>query len=108
MSETLLIAPEWLGRSGLWLIDARGKRKPVDAEEIGLSEELADRLEAWMDAFDAIYDEADEAASDFASEAERRGWEAEGAALAQAVAAALGSGWQVTQDFAAWRRKAKA
>lgn len=108
MSETLLIAPEWLGKSGLWLIDAKGRRKPVDAEDLGLPDGLADRLESWMDTFDAIYDEADEAASDFASEAERLGWEAEGAALAAAVAAALGAGWQVTQDLGSWRRSAKA
>lgn len=108
MTETLLIAPEWLGRSGLWLIDAKGRRKPADAEEIGLSEALADRLEAWMDIFDAIYDEANEAASDFADEVERLGWEAEGAALVQAIAAELGPGWQVSQDFSSWRRKAGA
>lgn len=108
MSETLLIAPEWLGRSGLWRIDAKGRRKPVDAEDIGLSEELADRIEAWMDGFDAIYDEADEAASDFASAAERQGWEAEGLAIAEAVAAELGTGWQVSHDLTGWRGKAKA
>lgn len=108
MSGELLIAPEWLGRSGLWLIDAKGKRKPVDADDIGLSDDLADRLESWMDVFDAIYDEADEEASDFASEAERLAWEAEGAVLAKAIAAELGSGWQVAHDFAAWRRTIKA
>jgi hypothetical protein len=108
VSETLLIAPEWLGKSGLWLVDAKGRRKPVDAEDLGLSDVLADRLESWMDGFDAIYDEADEAASDFASEAERLGWEAEGAALAAAIAAELGSGWQVAQDFASWRGGAEA
>ena len=31
MSGTLLIAPAWLGRSGLWTIDAKGRRKAVDA-----------------------------------------------------------------------------
>lgn len=108
MSASLVIAPEWLGRSGLWLVDDKGRRKPADAEEIGLSEALADRLEAWMDAFDAIYDEANEAASDFADEVERLGWEAEGAALAQAIAAELGPGWQVSQDLVSWRRKAGA
>lgn len=108
MSETLLIAPEWLGKSGLWLVDAKGRRKPVDAEDLGLSDALADRLESWMDGFDAIYDEADEAASDFASAADRGAWEAEGAALAEAVAAELGSNWQVTQDLLSWRGKTRA
>lgn len=108
MSETLLLAPEWLGRSGLWLIDAKGKRKPVDADELGLSDGLADRLESWMDTFDAIYDEADEAASGFASAADRDAWEAEGAAIAEAVSAELGPGWQVTQDLVSWCRKTRA
>jgi hypothetical protein len=108
VSGQLLIAPEWLGKSGLWQIDAKGKRKPVDADDIGLSDELADRLESWMDAFDAIYDEADEAASDFADKAECAAWEAEGAALAAAIAAELDPDWQISHDFTAWRRTIKA
>lgn len=105
MSGPLLVAPEWLGRSGLWLIDAKGRRKPVDAEDLGLSDGLADRLESWMDTFDAIYDEADEAASDFADEAERAAWEAEGAALVAAIATELGPEWDVSQDLNGWRGK---
>jgi hypothetical protein len=108
VSGQLLIAPEWLGKSGLWQIDAKGKRNPVDADDLGLSDQLADRLESWMDTFDAIYDEANEAASDFADEAERTAWEAEGAALAAAIAAELGSNWQIIHDFTAWRRTIKA
>lgn len=108
MSGQLLIAPEWLGKSGLWRIDVKGKRNPVDADDIGLSDELADRLESWMDTFDAIYDEADEARSDFADEVERLAWEVEGAALAAAIAAELGPDWQITQDFTGWRRAIKA
>ena len=108
MSGRLLIAPQWLGKSGLWQIDAKGTRMPVDADDIGLSDDIADRLESWMDAFDAIYDEANEAASDFASEAERAAWEAEGAALAAAIAADLGPDWQIAHDFTAWRRTIKA
>ena len=107
MSGTLLIAPEWLGLSGLWQIDAKGRRKAVDAEDVGLSEELGDRLEAWMDAFDAIYDEDDAAASDFANEVERLAWEAEGHALAKTIAAELGAGWAIQHDFTGWRGKDK-
>jgi len=108
VSGQLLIVPEWLGKSGLWVVDAKGKHKPVDADDIGLSDDLADRLESWMDVFDAIYDEANEAASDFAGEAERIAWEAEGSALAAAIAAELGPDWQITHDFTAWRRTIKA
>jgi len=105
VSGQLLIAPEWLGRTGLWQTDAKGKRKPVDADDLGLSDQLADRLESWMDTFDAIYDEVDEAASDFADEGERTAWEAEGAALAEAIAAELGPDWEVSRDLNGWRGK---
>jgi hypothetical protein len=108
VSGQLLIAPEWLGKSGLWQIDAKGKRKPIDADDLDLSDGLADRLESWMDTFDAIYDEANEAASDFADEAERIAWEAEGAALAASIANELGPDWQITQDLTGWRRTIKA
>lgn len=107
MSRELIIAPEWLGRSGLWTLDAKGKRRPADAEDAGLSEEFADRLEAWMDAFDAIYDEENEARSAFSSEVERLAWEAEGGALAHAAAAELGSAWTVSLDLSAWREKVR-
>lgn len=107
MSGTLLIAPAWLGLSGLWSVDAKGKRKPVDAEDIGLSDELGDRLEIWMDAFDAIYEEDNEARSRFPNAVEQLAWEAEGAALAEAIAGELGVGWTVATDLTGWREMTK-
>ncbi len=107
MSRDLVIAPEWLGRSGLWTLDAKGRRRPADAEDVGLSEAFADRLEAWMDAFDAIYDENHEAASAFPNEVEQLAWEAEGAALSHAAQAELGDGWSVSLDLSGWRDKVK-
>ncbi len=107
MSQTLLIAPAWLGRSGLWLLDAKSRRKAVDAEDIGLSEELADRLESWMDTFDGIYEEDDEARSRFPDAVEQLAWEAEGAAIAEAVRAELGDGWTVTTDLTGWQEMTK-
>jgi hypothetical protein len=107
VTGTLLIAPAWLGLSGLWTFDAKGRRKAVDADDIGLSEDLADRLEAWMDAFDAIYEEDNEARSRFPSEAEQRAWEAEGTAIASAVASELGLDWTVSTDLAGWREMTK-
>lgn len=107
MSGSLLIAPAWLGLSGLWLLDAKGGRKPVDAEEVGLPETLADRLEAWMDTFDAIYEEDQEARSRFPNAVEQLAWEAEGAALAAAIADELGPDWVVTTDLAGWRETMK-
>ncbi len=107
MTSTLLIAPAWLGHSGLWLVDAKGRRKPVDAEDVDLSEELADRLEAWMDQFDAIYDEDDETRSRFADAVQQLAWEAEGAAIAEAVRAELGASWTVETDLASWQENLK-
>jgi len=107
VSGSLLIAPAWLGRSGLWLLDAKGRRKAVDAEDIGLSDDLADRLEAWMDAFDAIYEEDNEARSRFPDAVEQLAWEAEGAAIAEAVAGELGADWTVSTDLTGWREMSK-
>jgi hypothetical protein len=107
VSGSLLIAPAWLGRSGLWLLDAKGRRKAVDADDIGLSDDLADRLEAWMDAFDAIYEEDNEARSRFPDAVEQLAWEAEGAAIAEAVADELGADWTVSTDLAGWREMNK-
>lgn len=107
MSGALLIAPAWLGLSGLWIIDARGNRRAVDAEDVGLSEDVADRLEAWMDTFDAIYEEDDEARSRFPDAVEQMAWEAEGAALAVAIALELGSDWEVSADLTGWREMTK-
>jgi len=107
VSGHLLVAPAWLGLSGLWRLDARGNRKPVDAEDIGLSEPLADRLEAWMDTFDAIYEEDQEARSRFPDAVEQLAWEAEGAALAEAIAAELGPDWTVQTDLTGWQEMTK-
>jgi hypothetical protein len=107
VSATLLIAPAWLGQSGLWTLDAKGRRKAVDAEDVGLSEELADRLEAWMDSFDAIYEEDQEARSRFPDAVEQLAWEAEGAALAEAIAHELGADWTITTDLTGWQEMAK-
>lgn len=107
MSQTLLIAPAWLGRSGLWTLDAKGQRKAVDAEDVGLSDDIADRLEAWMDAFDGIYEEDDEARSRFPDAVEQLAWETEGAAIAEAIRADLGAGWDVTTDLAGWQEMTK-
>jgi len=107
VSGTLLMAPAWLGLSGLWRLDAKGNRQAVDADEIGLSEDLADRLEAWMDAFDAIYEEDNEARSRFPDQVEQLAWEAEGVVIAGLIAAELGSGWTVSTDLTGWREMTK-
>ena len=105
MSGVLVIAPEWIGKSGLWLTDAKGRRKPVDADDIGLSELLADRLETWMDEFDSICDENDESKSAFADEVQRIKWEAEGVAITHAISVEVGNSLIVQYDLSDWHRK---
>ena len=107
MSPSLLIAPAWLGQSGLWTVDPKGRRRATDAEEIGLSDELADRLEAWMDAFDAIYEEDQEARSRFPTPEEQDAWEREGEAIVAAIRADLGPNWTVDADLSGWREVTK-
>jgi hypothetical protein len=107
VSRTLLIAPAWLGQSGLWTIDARGRRRATDAEEIGLSDGLGDRLEAWMDRFDAIYEEEQDARSRFPDPAEQAAWESEGEGIVAAIRAELGPSWTVEADLTGWREATK-
>ncbi|MCA0407596.1 MAG: hypothetical protein LCH39_15750 [Proteobacteria bacterium] len=88
----LKLMPEWLGQSGLWRFDAAdGGYWPVDAEEIGLSEALADRLEDWTDTFDSIFDEDDPPASRFESRQAHAAFVAEGEALAALIRRELGA-----------------
>lgn len=107
MSDTLLIAPAWLGLSGLWTLDAKGRRSPVDAEDLDLSEALADQLEAWMDCFDAIYEEDNEARSRFPNAAEQAAWETEGEAIARSIRRELGEAWTVITDLKSWQEMTK-
>ncbi len=87
------LMPEWLGQSGLWLRDAAdGTFDAIGADEAGFSEDVADRLEDWMDVFDSILDEADPKASCFASAADFDDWCQEGHAIAAALRAELRPG----------------
>jgi hypothetical protein len=78
----LKLMPEWLGQSGLWRFEEGEGYMAVDAEDLGLSEDLADRLEDWTDAFDAIFDEEDPPASRFESREAYAAFLAEGEVLA--------------------------
>lgn len=88
----LKLMPEWLGQSGLWRFDSSdGGYWPVDAEEIGLSDGLADRLEDWTDEFDSIFDEEDPLRSHFPSRGAHAAFVAEGEALAALIRQELGA-----------------
>ncbi len=88
--RVLRLLPEWLGQSGLWLAAPDGSFEPVGAEDIGLSEEIADRLEDWMDEFDSIFEDGDPLASAFGTVAQFEAWRREGDAIAGAIRSALG------------------
>lgn len=84
------LLPEWLGQSGLWLRDPQGGiYDAIGAEEAGLSEALADRLEDWMDEFDSIFLDDDPPASCFSSADRFSAWLREGEAIALAIRAEL-------------------
>jgi hypothetical protein len=88
----LKLMPEWLGQSGLWRHEpAEGGYAPVDAEEIGLSDSLADRLEDWTDEFDSIFEEDDPPSSRFPSREAYAAFVAEGEALATLIRRELGA-----------------
>lgn len=101
MSE-LLVKPGEPGEPALWSIDARGRSHPTDADELGLTDELGDRIEAWLDALDAAYDEDAPGLRSFESDAERRSYAAEGRAIAASIQQELGEEWTVEIDLAPW------
>ena len=102
MSGELLIKPGEPGEPALWTLDARGRNHATDADEIGLGDMLADRLEEWLDALDALFDEDVPGQRGFASDTERRAFAAEGHAIAAAIREELGADWVITVDFGIW------
>lgn len=78
--------------SPLWDVDDPDN---VDPEDLPLPDDLRARLWAWAETFDAILNHDDPAASAFPSGAAEERFVEEGAALAEAVRAALGPGWEV-------------
>jgi hypothetical protein len=89
----LRLLPEWLGQSGLWLADpADGVFDAIGAEEAGLTEALADRLEDWMDEFDSIFVDDDPPSSCFSSREQFMAWRREGEAIAGLIRSELGPG----------------
>ena len=98
MSE-LLIKPGEPGEPALWSIDARGRSHGTDPDELGLTDELCDRIEAWLDALDAAFDEDAPEARRFSSEAERRAFLAEGHSIAVAMREEIGGEAVLELDF---------
>jgi hypothetical protein len=106
MAGHLVLQPGAPGVSGLWRVDPQGRLKATDADAVGVSDDLADDIEAWLDAFDAGLDPADETRHAFTDEGERRDWIATGHALARRAAAELGGGWRVEARLGPWEADA--
>jgi hypothetical protein len=99
MSPGLLLKPGEPGQPVLWTVDARGRLAPTDADEVGLSDHLAERIEEWIDALDATFDEDAPDTRHFDSEAERRAFHAEGQAIAAGIRAELGDDTTIDLDL---------
>jgi hypothetical protein len=82
----LRLAPEW-NCSPLW--DA-ATGEPVSVYRLGLSFELAERIEAWDDTWQATFNADDPASSGFNDESARKAYVEEG----RAIIAALRAQWQ--------------
>lgn len=94
----LRIAPRWLGEP-LWVMDENGRAEAVDIDDLDLSEDLADRIEAWVDAFDATYDATDPSRSGFQDRGAEDGWRSEATALATELREELGEAWIIELDL---------
>jgi hypothetical protein len=99
MSGHLLLRPGEPGDATLWSIDARGRPRPTDPDEIGLSDELADRIEEWVDLLDAAFDDEAPGGHVFADDTARKACVAECHGIADAIRAELGSDWTVDCDL---------
>ena len=99
MTTRLLLKPGEPGDAVLWSIDSRGRPQPTDADGIGLSDELADRIEEWIDALDAAFNDDAVHVRRFANEAERTAFRTEGDAIAALIREELGVGATLDLDL---------
>lgn len=94
---TLRIAPAGLAQH-FWVVPEKGAPAVVGPDDLDLDDDLADRLEAWGDAYDAVVIE-DRGGADWPSAEAEAIWRAEGALLAAALKIALGPDWTVESRF---------
>lgn len=94
MTSRLVLRPSAPGEPVLFTVDPRGRERATDADEIGLSDELAETIEEWLDDLDAIYDDdaGKHAPADATTRDEHR---AIAASLVEAIREELGEDWQV-------------
>lgn len=97
MTSRLVIAPAAPGEPALFTVDPRGRRRPTDADELGLSDDLADAIETWLDDLDALYDDEAQAHVVEQAEARRQARIADG--LLALIRGELGEDWLVEVEF---------
>jgi hypothetical protein len=95
LPSRLRLAPEW-NCSPLWNADTG---EPVSVYRLGLPFDLAARIEAWDDTFQATYNEADPAAGDFMDDAARKAYFVEGRAIVEALRAEWRGDLEVMESF---------
>ena len=81
MAPVLRVAPEW----ECWPLWDHETGDNLDPTSLGLPKDLAERVAAWDDQFQAIFNRDDPPASDFPSAEARTAWRAEGDALIEAL-----------------------
>jgi hypothetical protein len=94
----LRIAPLGVGRH-LWILSGKPPARPVELDALEISEALADAIEAWGDAWDAVADPGGGPAARFPSAGAEEEWRAEGLRLAGALRRELGEEWEVEAAF---------
>lgn len=94
----LRIAPQGVGLH-LWLAPDKKAPRPIEIDDLDISDDLADRIEAWGDAFDANLDDAEPPALHFPSPQDEILWRAEGRFIAAALQDELGEDWEIETRF---------
>jgi len=94
----LKISPEGIA-AHFWLVPEDKPAFAIEPDDLDLSDDPLDRIEAWSDAVDAVLDPVDPSATQFASPAAEAVWRAEGHAIAAAIREELGDDWQVEARF---------
>jgi hypothetical protein len=86
-------SPVWHDATGEDLPDP--EIGPIDLDDLPVTDDLRDDLEAWADRFDATMDPDDPAAAAFQPPDSLARFATDGAALAARLQAELGRGWVV-------------
>lgn len=82
-----------------WLVPDNKPAHAIEPDDLDLSDDLLDRIEAWSDAFDAVFDPEDPQASRFPSAEAEVVWRAEGQLLVAAIRDELDDDWDIEARF---------